>query len=207
MRPTKSFQEPDEELNPDIIGDSSDSENENSLAQTSSAQEKSDQHCGRRPGRGRGHGSGHKRGRGKSGRGKMFEVIMTETNLYREQCQNAKPSPALWTDVTVEEIMAFMGVVIAMGMTHLPEVFDYWRTEPILSMPWYSSIFSRTRFLLISRYLHLADNTMQPERVHPSYKLFKLGRIPEMLCQTFKSLYVPTRNLSIDEQMIGTKCR
>jgi hypothetical protein len=137
----------------------------------------------------------------------MFEVIMTQTNLYREQCQNAKPSPAPWTDVTVEEIMAFMGVVIAMGMTQGDEVFDYWRTEPILSMPWYSSIFSRTRFLLISRYLHLADNTMRPVRVHPSYKLFKLGGIPEMLCQTFKSLYVPTRNLRIDEQMIGTKCR
>ena len=137
----------------------------------------------------------------------IFQMMMTQTNLYRQPCQFAKPSTAPWTDVTVEEIMAFMGVVIAMGNTQLPEVFDYWRTEPILSMPWYSSIFSRTRFLLISRYLHLADNKMKPDRGQPGYKLFKLGGIPELLCRTFKSLYVPTRNLSIDEQMIGTKSR
>ena len=51
--------------------------------------------------------------------------------------------------MTVEEILAFFGVVIAMGVTNLPQVFDYWSTEAILSTPWYSSIFSRTRFLQI----------------------------------------------------------
>ena len=112
-----------------------------------------------------------------------------------------------WTDVTVEEILAFFGVVIAMGVTNLPQVFDYWSTEAILSMPWYSSIFSRTSFLQISRYLHLVDNTTQPPREHSRYKLFKLGSIPEILCQRLKSLFARTRNLSIDEQMIATKSR
>ena len=137
----------------------------------------------------------------------MLEMIVTQTNLYREQCQSAKSSTSPWTNVTVEEMMAFFGVFIAMGVTNLPEVFDYWRTEPILSIPWYASIFSRARFLQISRYLHLVDNTTQPAREDSGYKLFELGGISDVLCQTFKSLYQPTRNLSIDEQMIGTKSR
>ena len=36
----------------------------------------------------------------------MFEMIVTQTNLYRQQCKSTKPSPIPWTDVTVEEILA-----------------------------------------------------------------------------------------------------
>ena len=84
--------------------------------------------------------------------------------------------------------MAFLGVVIAMGIVNLPELDDHWATCAITILPWFLSIFSRYRFKQIARYLHL-------------------GNIPSLLNKLFKSLHVPTRNLSVDEQMIGTKSR
>ena len=64
-----------------------------------------------------------------------------------------------WVDVTVEEMMAFVGLVIAMGVVRLPEIDDYWATDPILQHPWFSSVMSRTKFKQILCYLHCADNT------------------------------------------------
>ena len=75
-------------------------------------------------------------------------------------------------------------------------------------MPWSSAIFSRNRFKQILRYLHLVDNSENLRRTDPNYnKLFKLGDIPEKLNKSFKEMYDPSRQLSLDEQMIGTKSR
>ena len=75
-------------------------------------------------------------------------------------------------------------------------------------MPWFQSIMSRQRFRDILRYLHLFDNQETVGRDHPSYtKLEKLGKLDEKLSKLFCDMYHPGQNLSIDEQMIGTKCR
>ena len=95
----------------------------------------------------------------------LFQTIASQTNLYRQQSQVTNPSPMPWSDVTVEEIMAFIGLVIAMGITNLPEVQDYWSTEPTLYMPWYANICSRNRFELIYQYLHLVNNTTQKSKL------------------------------------------
>ena len=55
----------------------------------------------------------------------IFQVIVTQTNLYLQQCQITKPSLLPWKDVSTEEVMAFIAVVIAMGTSNLPEIYDY----------------------------------------------------------------------------------
>ena len=56
----------------------------------------------------------------------MFKNIADQTNLYQVQLTNLKPSPMIWMATTAEEIMAFIGVNIAMGIANLPEMDDYW---------------------------------------------------------------------------------
>ena len=95
-----------------------------------------------------------------------------------------------------------------MGIANLQELDDYWQTKGIFHMSWFSAIFSRNRFKQILRYLHLVDNSDNLQRTDPNYnKLFKLGDIPEKLNKAFKEMYAPSRQLSLDEQMIGTKSR
>ena len=46
-----------------------------------------------------------------------------------------------------QDLMAIIGLNIAMGMLHLPQIKDYWSTSQILSTPWFPSIMSRDHFL------------------------------------------------------------
>ena len=138
----------------------------------------------------------------------MLEVIVNETNRYHDQCTVDNTPAEPWTPLTLEELMAFLGVTMAMGIVRLPEVSDYWAKSGILHLPWFCSIFKRKRFQQISRNLHLANNQSQAKRGEPGYnKLFKLGVLPTTLDEKFGMMYTPTRDLSIDEQMIGTKAR
>ena len=137
----------------------------------------------------------------------VFDLIVEQTNLYYMQVNAAKPSPMIWFDTCVEEMQAFFGVIIAMGVVRMPEFDDYWSTDPIFRNSWFSSIFSRDRFKQILRYLHCADNSKRPDRNAPGYKLFKVQALIDTLNLSFRNLYTPKQNLSIDESMVGTKCR
>lgn len=45
-----------------------------------------------------------------------------------------------WVPATKPEIMALGGgLQIANGVADLPEIRDYWSTEPTLEIPWYKS--------------------------------------------------------------------
>ena len=74
-------------------------------------------------------------------------------------------------------------------------------------MPWFSPVFSRTRFRALRRYFHLKDNTKRPDKNHNDYKLYQVIPIISCLTKTFGSLYVPFQNVSIDEMLLGTKCQ
>ena len=116
--------------------------------------------------------------------------------------QNRKPSSMKWVNVCVEELMAYIGMVIAMGLVKLPSVLDYFTTEPILSHPWFPSILSRDRFLLISRYFHISNDSQ-----FLGDKLCKIRPFIDHLIRAFQKHWTPHREISIDEQMIGTRCR
>lgn len=147
----------------------------------------------------------------------FFQLFMTddillrmslETNRYYKQLNAQKPSPMKWIDTTIEEIKAFLGVSIAIGLVNLPELDDYWRSGSIYGMPWFSSIFTRDRFKQILRYLHVVDNEKDLPKDNPDRdRLHKLGKLQDTLSKSFSAMYAPQRELSIDEQMIGTKSR
>ena len=61
------------------------------------------------------------------------------------------------------------------------------------------------RYKEILRFLHLSDNENQSNQ--PSDKLYKLGGLHKTLSKTFSQVYSPCQELSVDEQMVGTKCR
>lgn len=52
--------------------------------------------------------------------------IVTKTNLYQKQSTSGDPSNMPWKNVSEEEVMAFLMLVVAMGIINLPELDDYW---------------------------------------------------------------------------------
>ena len=140
---------------------------------------------------------------------KIVEILIRQTNHYHVQAvaKGSEETKLPWNDVVIEEMYAFLGIVIAMGIIILPEIRDYWCKSSILNLPWFSSVLSRNRFDQILCNLYLADNDLQPPRDDPNYKLYKLGTLPDILTRVYETHLKHKKELSIDKQMIGTKAR
>ena len=138
----------------------------------------------------------------------FYDQLLVETNRYAIQQREEKNNFNLWSPVTKEELMAFVGLNIAIGIISLPSIEDYWSTDPILSHSWFHVIMSRDRFREILRYVHLVNNKKAPSRSNPHFdKLWKVRPILDVLSNTAPKLYRLHQQISIDESMIGTKCR
>ena len=62
----------------------------------------------------------------------LIEMIVTETNRYAAICLESESKSSVWT-TSVDEIRAFLGFCILMGMNRLPATSDYWSTDSIIS--------------------------------------------------------------------------
>ena len=73
----------------------------------------------------------------------LVKLLVNQTNLYFSQCLTANPSRKAFPFVCEEEILAYPGVIIAMGIYKCPTMSNYWKLNGISSMPWFCTIFSR----------------------------------------------------------------
>lgn len=138
----------------------------------------------------------------------IYDELVTQTNLYADQQRAKRRDTTAFMPITKVELMAFVGINIAMGIISLPNLKDYWTVDPILSHSWFGTVMSRNRFLQILRYFHITDNASAPNRLDPGYnKLWKIQPLITALQSTCAELYSPHRQLSVDESIIGTKCR
>ena len=140
---------------------------------------------------------------------KMFSLLLSEPilNLILDQTRLFSTQNDFF-DITKEELLAYFGINIAMGMFRHPRVHDYWSTKPMFRMPWFSAIVSRDKFFKINRYLHLSDSSKQKKKGDSGYDpLFKVRPLIDKTLELFPKYYQPKQDLAIDEMMVGTRCR
>ena len=110
--------------------------------------------------------------------------------------------------MTVEEIKAYIGFMILMGITKLPAISDYWKLDEVLHYAPIARRISKNRFFDIQRYLHFVDNSSLSPHTSPDYdKLGKIRPVITILCERFRTIYNLHREVSIDEAMIPFKGR
>ena len=135
----------------------------------------------------------------------LVGMIVEETNRYAEQC--LQETNKQWS-TNAEEIRAYIGFMILMGINRLPEIRDYWSTDQSLRYAPIADRISRDRFEEITRYLHFADNDKLPAHGEDGFsRLQKVDPIISALKQRFKAMYYPHSQLSVDEAMIPFKGR
>ena len=116
--------------------------------------------------------------------------------------------PKSWIMLVPEDILAYFGCMILMGLAKLPSLKDYWSTLSCFSCPAISERISRDRFLEIHKYLHFADNSTLSLPGTPEYdKIGKVRHVLNMLKERFLVVYNPHRECAIDEAMIKYKGR
>ena len=131
----------------------------------------------------------------------LVDTIVENTKVYATQ-------KGYSVSFDREEILAYLGMNIAMGIVDLPEHTDYWTQEPMLRSPWFSCVMSLKRFKAISRFLHFADNVLALSRDNPSYdRLWKIRPVIDSIQRQSQKAYTPGKCVSVDESMIGTRGR
>ena len=92
-----------------------------------------------------------------------------------------------------------------MGIVTLPSIDDYWKNDPVFN---YRPLSSRTRFRDLHRFLHFVENDTLPSYGAPNYsKIQKVKPILQYISSKVEEVYIPTRDLSVDEAMVKYKGR
>ena len=131
----------------------------------------------------------------------IYSLIVEESNRYAEQILGERYGE--WEKISREELRAYFGFMILMGLCPRPALSDYWRRDPFIGCPSISERISRDRFLEISRFLHFADNSVLAPSGSAEYdRLGKVRGIMDKVSERFLTLYSPHCENSIDEAMI-----
>lgn len=136
----------------------------------------------------------------------VMEHIVDQSNKYAAECMGDKFQT--WQQITVQELSAYLGFMILMGLVKLPRLADYWKKDTTYHYSPVASRITRDRFIDLNRYLHFADNSTLSAPQTPGYnKLGKIEPIIAMLRDRFADVWNPGKNVSIDEAMIPFKGR
>ncbi|GFX89858.1 piggyBac transposable element-derived protein 4 [Trichonephila clavipes] len=141
-----------------------------------------------------------------------INLQIQETNRYAEQyihktvCKEGPPWKK-WTETNVEELRLFFAVWLLQGVIKKPEQEYYWSKRQTLSSPIFAKVIGRNRFLLLMKFLHFTNNEEFAKDRHPWPKLNKIYEIMEHLQRKFRKVYIPGKNLSLDESLMKFKGR
>ena len=132
----------------------------------------------------------------------LIDTIIEQTNLYAKQVMG-DDKYAAWEEVSTDELKAYLGFCILMGINWLPALDDYWSSDHTLRYSPIAEKISRDRFREISRYLHFADNSTLAPKGSPGYdRLGKVRPVIDHLSKQFADLYEPNKEVAVDEAMI-----
>ncbi len=132
----------------------------------------------------------------------LFQYFMPQ-RLMEEFAQHTNAAaPHDWRHTTAQELYAFLGVHLFMGIDRLPSIEMYWSAGYQHST--ITSIFSRDRFKQLRRYFRIVP---APIDAAPRNPIPHVRALAEKLNQSFAAHFIPTQHLSLDEAMVAYKGR
>lgn len=81
----------------------------------------------------------------------VWDVLVTQTNVYADQTRAHTPSNCKWRPVSKQEMKSFIGLCLTFGIIKLPTRRDYWRQSKWLYQTNVSRVMARDRFDMIWR--------------------------------------------------------
>lgn len=124
-------------------------------------------------------------------------------HLMEEFAQHTNDAaPHDWKHTSAQELYAFLGVHIYMGIDRLPATHLYW--SEAFHHPFITSLFSRDRFLQLLRYFRIVPAPVVGAARNPIPYVRVLAA---KLNQSFAAHFTPTHFLTLDEAMVAFKGR
>ena len=137
----------------------------------------------------------------------MADVVL-ETNRFAEDLRE-KTSPGMrgklskWFNTSVSEMYCFLVTILLMGLVRKGALKDYWSTDLMMLTPFFNTMFSQDRFLLLLRALHFVNKAT----ANLTDPLNKIRNVLTSLTISFSRVFVPYQDLCIDESLLLWKGR
>ena len=138
----------------------------------------------------------------------MVDLIVRETNRYARQKLANNARLEKWQDTTREEVKAYFGICLIMGINSLPRLAMYWSSDPFIGNTGIQNVMTKNRFEELSEYLHFSNSATEPQRGEENFdRLYKVRPLLTGVLENIQKAYEPSKNLFIDEGMIAYKGR
>ncbi|CAK9809611.1 PiggyBac transposable element-derived protein 4 [Anthophora plagiata] len=140
----------------------------------------------------------------------LMNEIVNETNNYaRKKLEGRTLLPhsmwQTWHSVTIDEMWAFIGVIINMGTMPLANLQEYWSRNDVSFIPFYSNKFTRKRFCQIFWMLHV--KTIPTQNAGPRTRLQLVSSFLDCINSKFLKYFTPGEEICVDESTIKFKGR
>lgn len=138
----------------------------------------------------------------------LFKLFFSE-KAVKTLCSNTNKQAAIniakgcaygWTDVGVQELYTYIGLVFYTAMFKLDEIKDYWQQDDIFSIPFPVTVMSWDRYRCITWNIKMSDPCKDPEndirRGTPTHdSLFQAKPLLDLIRTACKAFYHPHKNL------------
>ena len=139
----------------------------------------------------------------------LSEKSFLETNRYaRQKFADNEQRLGRWRDVNRDEMKAYFGVCVIMGINNLPKIADYESSDIFIGNDGIKRTMTKNRFEEISQFFHLNNSSEEPARGEENFdRLYKCRPALTSILRNAQRWYSPKKNISIDEVMIAFKGR
>ncbi|KAL0879795.1 hypothetical protein ABMA27_003506 [Loxostege sticticalis] len=135
----------------------------------------------------------------------VLNLLVDATNKYMNRLQQPLQEHSRFRDckeTSKEEICVFISILMFQGLMPVPKEQDYWKENGYLSLPGFRALMPRNRFLFLKRMLHFSSPEDEQLLVNCDIKLRKIQPLINLLRSKFRSLYLPSRDIAIDESLL-----
>ena len=148
---------------------------------------------------------------------KLYFTTATMRTLCKNTNKRAAKNMALgfkyqWTDVGVEELYQFLGLLLYTSLVSLSSIQDYWKRNHLMSVPFPQTVMTRDRFRSLMWNIHLSDpdedEINDQKKGTPEYdKLFRVKPLMDDIRIACQAHYHPRKEVAVDERMVATRAK
>ncbi|CAB3229486.1 unnamed protein product [Arctia plantaginis] len=134
----------------------------------------------------------------------FFDLLVRQSNRYatviieKELTDHSRLN--FWKSTNRDEMAIFLAILVA-----LAEEKDYWRENGFLTLKYLQNLMTHNTFVLLKKLLHFTPTTIVQttgNMTEDEIKLRKIQPVLDHLQRKFSTLYLPGRDIVIDESLL-----